>query len=544
MTPTNDMNPMDDLTPLLHDLIDGRLPPDESRALEERIAADDDLRRRYAELRSIVSGLREFRNERAPAGFSDRVLREIAKVDEDRAPAARASAPLRLVSRYGSLAAACVAVLTVGILLSSRFDDRGSWSTLEAPRSAAEEGAVERTYVKGDAAAPNDEVSARARDLRLEPGASDAESNEIAEAETETKEDQFDSGYAKAARVRQEAPSRPGEGLVTGGSAPTEPSDESERSAGPVAPVARAKGVEPDEAGRREQLESKDAGESGAAVAAKLRDGSADDDDAAEGADDGADGGPPPTRSRLVELLQRLTEGDLPAVEAPAISDGKAEPPLRSEVGRASGGAKKQGEGAPEADVLFAVVRVTPRVAGEAGKAERSDEDVPPWEDLLANVSYRRLNSEELAARLPPDGRALAAQVVGGAADRLRVLEIDEVDLTRLLGNAAAAGLSLDGLDSVPGVAALADAPSPGLVSGAPESRAPEEEAIDPGRVTAAGPTSLPVTPPSPDLSKSKDRSKRGAGERAKEGADKAAPGESQPASPPRRILIVLWDRR
>jgi hypothetical protein len=150
--------------------------------------------------------------------------------------------------------------------------------------------------------------------------------------------------------------------------------------------------------------------------------------------------------------------------------------------------------------------------------------------------------------------RALAAQVVGGAAegDRLRVLEIDHADLARLAANASAAGLALDGLEPPLLDGAVGRARIPGRVGDSGESDLDDAAApVEPSRrakgATAPDAKAAPAAPAAPESVAAKDQSKLEAeGGRAKESADPtdhAGTGSAPSETATRRILVVLWER-
>ena len=105
------MTDWDDLTPRLHDLIDGRLAPDDERELRALAAREPEVARRLHELEWMVHGLAGLREERAPVDFSSRVL---AAIDREEETAHEDSdAPVRRLPPPWALSAAAALLLSV-----------------------------------------------------------------------------------------------------------------------------------------------------------------------------------------------------------------------------------------------------------------------------------------------------------------------------------------------------------------------------------------------------------------------------------------------
>src|SRR5690606_4515360 len=109
----------------------------------------------------------------------------------------------------------------------------------------------------------------------------------------------------------------------------------------------------------------------------------------------------------------------------------------------------------PEAPVVEPARPVTERSADEAKRAEAARQDLaeptsPGWDALLAGVLHRRLPAGALADRLPAAEREPASALLAQTADdRLCVVEVEGDAVDRLVQNAAALGLALEGLPAV-----------------------------------------------------------------------------------------------
>ncbi len=137
------------ILPRVNDLLDGRLSAAEEQEVRRLLQEDAECARRFEQLRALVSGLKRLRAERAPAGFSGRVLEALAAEPAspglERARPAGRTPRLHLLVRYGSLAASLAAVLVIGFLIlrggsrESTLSNRAEQEVArgDAPRPAA-----------------------------------------------------------------------------------------------------------------------------------------------------------------------------------------------------------------------------------------------------------------------------------------------------------------------------------------------------------------------------------------------------------------------
>ncbi|MFG0318606.1 MAG: anti-sigma factor family protein, partial [Planctomycetota bacterium JB042] len=511
----------------LHDLIDGRLPPDEARALETRIAADERLRRRYGELKLVVSGLAEFADERAPSDFADRVLAAVDETGASPGPSPEAAArpwTLRLVGRSSAVAAACAAVLTVGILLSSR---EGAL----APRGAVEGEAP--AVGLADRAAPPDEKSdawtqgdGEARLGRLGEAADRSAENARSEGgERRRQEEESEARPVRSSRERQELAKSEGRvpppGLPVEAESSLEAREEGaaedvlERAArgaakgAPPAPVTLH--LEEAEADAEVELDADD--RAARAVRQVLRQLPLPGEPASPASEVVGEAGAPP--ERLDEVLRRLRDVRSADADEPAAA-GKAAP---------------------------TIVRFAP-AAGFAGRASTDDGEGAngEWDRLLAGVGHDVRPLESLAAILPASERdEAAARLRADAGDRIRLVEVDAADLPRLVANASSLGLVAEGLaGSVPstGPGAVAVGGGPAFLTGT-------------GR--RAGPTGPGDGTPESTEAKAKRKSgptsgvgsKSGPAREAKEAADDAGPArDAESSGAAARVVLILVRER
>ncbi|MFH0946124.1 MAG: hypothetical protein V2A76_13070 [Planctomycetota bacterium] len=119
------MTSWNEILPQVHDLVDGRLSAAEERELLRRIEGNAEFRRRFQELRALKKGLLELSDERAPDDLAARVMAAL----EPGCAAGPTGHPddsgtarpwLRLLGRYGALAASLAAVLFIGSLFLDR----------------------------------------------------------------------------------------------------------------------------------------------------------------------------------------------------------------------------------------------------------------------------------------------------------------------------------------------------------------------------------------------------------------------------------------
>ncbi len=543
----------------LHDLIDGRLPPDEARALEARIAADERLRRRYGELQLVVSGLAEFAEERAPSDFADRVLAAVDEKAGEGGPSPEAAArpwALRLVGRSSAVAAACAAVLTVGILLSSRdgaLAPRGAAVDDEAPFvGLADKSAPNRE--KGDAWTQGDGRLGRLGEEadRYEKNARDAA------GERRRRDEESATSPERRRRDREE---------VAKAERPVPPL-RSELEEGRDAGAASAE----DALERAARVVLKGAPPTPTTAHAEEDGGEAEAEAEAERLGDDADDRTERTVRQVLRELPRPSEPAPPAAEATDAADatdaaGAAEGSAASEADRESAGIDevlrrlRGARAAGEAEVSAAggasptIVRFVP-IAGFAGRAYGNVDEGPSaeWDRLLLGVGHDARPLESLAEHLPASERAeAAARLRADAGDRIRLVEVDAGDLPRLVANATSLGLLADGLvGSVPATESGAiTSGGSAFLTGVARSTGPTGPtgpAGPAGPTGAAGPTGPGDAVPDPAEAKAKRKSgpasgpgsESGPARGAKEAADDVGPSTGAGA---RVVLILVRER-
>jgi len=206
--------------------LDGELPPERTKALEARLAADPEARAEFESLRRTVERLRALPREEAPAALERRLL---ASLD---ASGTASSAPRSRLLRFGGLlAAAALLLVTVLLYLDRRPPEPvGEVARLDAPREAAEAAPPEEARLEKEL---SDEAPAET-DARV--GAGDGGGpGETGEAAASALRARDESGFAgPPAGEKEEAP-RPDAAAMTEDA--QVPAAEAPAPAGPAAPA-------------------------------------------------------------------------------------------------------------------------------------------------------------------------------------------------------------------------------------------------------------------------------------------------------------------
>ena len=403
------MTSWNEISPQANDLLDGLLSAEEEQLLLRRIAGNADLRLRFQELRILKEGLLQLSTERAPDDLADKVLAalqsESAAVPAGGADASGPSRPwLRLVVRYGAVAASLLAVLFIGSLFLDREEALG-------PASLNDVAQVDRDDFE---AKQNAGLRDAAEERSQAPEAASIEER-LREEQDKTLDRSWDA--KKGAEQADEAP-----GLAAGRA--QEPAQDLEEKA-----------VE-----RDQQAGELDLGEDLRRVAEVL--------DASAVA---------PLSDLLASLEQSARMGllakeagdELPdSVRAEAATRSKRERPQEAvstpegEAGLKSRAApaktaQSAGLATPEFPVLFAARR-PPLVAGGAGRLAGESQD-----PLFAGLDGTALEAAKALPRLPAPLLGPIRELLRHYGDRVRFLELDRAGIEKLQSNARAGRITL-----------------------------------------------------------------------------------------------------